>query len=144
MSERSDKPAREARLGALLPAYRATRVVVSLPAGDVVLAAADEPAVPLPAVLRPAAWILTAWNPWSQETAPAENARLNRALQAELEALPVTFWPAVGRARSGEWCEESFAVVGLTEAKALALGRRFEQNAIFVATEDGLMVRSCL
>ena len=128
----------------LLEAYRATRVVVSLPEGDVVLAAADEPAAPLPPALRPTAWILTAWNPWSQETSPSENARRNHALEAALHALPVTFWPAVGRSRTGEWWEASFAVVGLTAATAQALGQRFEQNAIFEATEDGLIVWSCL
>ena len=144
MSDRTDKLAREARRDALLQAYRATRVVVALPEGDIVLAAADEPAAPLPAALRPRAWILTAWNPWSQEATPAENERRSHALQAELRALPVSFWPALGRARNGEWEERSFAVVGLTAAAALALGRRFEQNAIFEVTEDGLRVRCCL
>ena len=128
----------------LLNAYRATRVVVSLPGGDVVLAAADERAGPLPPELRPTAWILTGWNPWSQDTTSAENERRNRALEASLSALSVAFWPAVGCARDGDWSEASYAVVGLTAEEAIALGQRFEQNAIFEATEDGLRVQRCL
>ncbi len=128
---------------ALLAAYRATRVEVTLPSGVVVLSAADEAPLTLPAALQPSAWILTAWNPWSQPLSLEENQRRNEALQVALQELAVRVYPAVGRAREGDWWEASFAVVGLDEASALSLGRRFGQNAVFQVTEGGLVVRPC-
>lgn len=125
----------------LLQAYRATRVHAELPDGPVELPAADEaPLAELPSVLRDGAWVLTAWNPRSEQLSRSENDARSDRLAQDLLDLGATRWPAWGRARDGGWEEASWLAVGLRRTDALALGERYGQHAIFWLGSDGLEV----
>jgi hypothetical protein len=86
---------------------------------------------------------LTAWNPMSRPTPAAVNRLANLALEAELEARGIRTWPAVGAAVDGSWSEDGFAVVGIGEDEALALGRAYGQRAIFGAADGRVVVLYC-
>lgn len=77
------------------------------------------------------ACLLTAWNPFSEETSDEQNRRsqaeLRRALS--LEGLPTL--NAIGVDPSDNWpAEESVFVLGLSLERAKAFGADFGQNAI--------------
>ena len=77
-------------------------------------------------------WVITAWNPRSAGGLSLEQ---NRGRNAELRRFLVEegaeMLDAVGRSRSGDVAEESFYCTGLDQGVVLALGERFEQNAVF-------------
>ncbi len=77
---------------------------------------------------------VTAWNPASVPLTDAENARRNTALRAELERR----WTALAGVGAGEdasWTpEESFLVLGIPRAAAVAIGRKYGQLAIVHGT----------
>lgn len=79
--------------------------------------------------------IITAWNPASRRLPDEENAARNRDLEADLVRLGHAPVACVGVGRDG-WSEPSFLVPGIALDEALALGRRYEQNAV-VWGEDG-------
>ncbi|WP_269495046.1 DUF3293 domain-containing protein [Castellaniella sp. S9] len=82
---------------------------------------------------------LTACNPRSRRLRPAANARRMRALRA---ALLLRGWRPIdgeGRDPQGGWpAEPSLLVPGMDIAAALALARRFGQNAIVAAGPRGI------
>lgn len=89
-------------------------------------------------------FVITACNPWSRPT-EAMNEGLHSRLQAFLAChFPQAQWrEALGGSRDGQWKEKSLAVSGLSEAEAVAVGRHFQQWAIFRLDEHGLAVVSC-
>ncbi|OIJ67458.1 DUF3293 domain-containing protein [Streptomyces mangrovisoli] len=87
--------------------------------------------------------VITAWNPLGRTASFAANARAHRLLLAEVRSLGPTWWPAEGRDKQGMHREESVAVVGLDDAAALGLGRRFGQDAIFAWTPDAWRLLTC-
>uniref|UniRef100_UPI0033419DEC DUF3293 domain-containing protein n=1 Tax=Castellaniella defragrans TaxID=75697 RepID=UPI0033419DEC len=82
---------------------------------------------------------LSACNPRSRILRPAANARRTRALTA---ALARGGWnPIAGEGRDprGRWpAEQSLLVPGLRIPEALALARRFGQNAFVAADHHGI------
>ena len=55
----------------------------------------------------------------------------------------LTVWPATGGAIDESHTEESFAIVGLSDDEARALGREFEQEAVFAWRESEYVVLAC-
>ncbi|MER1966385.1 DUF3293 domain-containing protein [Castellaniella sp. GW247-6E4] len=82
---------------------------------------------------------LTACNPRSRLLRPAANRRRMRALAA---ALAQRGWNPIageGRDPSGRWpAEPSLLVPGMDIPEALALARRFGQNAFAAAGSEGI------
>lgn len=71
---------------------------------------------------------VTACNPRSERLPDAENARRMAQLEAAVE---FPFLPGEGTARDGSWPPEpSLLILGIDEATACELGRRFKQAAI--------------
>jgi Protein of unknown function (DUF3293) len=86
-------------------------------------------------------FVITAWNPRSEVL----DADTNRSRQVALEAdlIGLEFWPAAGLDPNSDYREEGVAVSGLAEVDAIALGARYEQNAIFAWTPDAWRILSC-
>lgn len=82
------------------------------------------------------AFVITAWNPGSEDTHPQRNADANDALTALLVDVGAAVTPVVGAARDGSWREDSFLVSGITRTEAVAIGARFGQLAVFELTDD--------
>lgn len=79
---------------------------------------------------------VTAFNPRSVLLDLEENRRRNADLQALIAALPHR--KGLGLDADGNWpAEESFLIAGLDREAALALGRRFEQNAVLFGVLGG-------
>lgn len=87
--------------------------------------------------------VITAHNPRSR-TAPADaNARAQRLLLDEVRRRGLTWWPAEGGDAGGTHREESVAVLGLGDAAARELGRRFGQDAVFAWPPGAWRVLAC-
>lgn len=87
------------------------------------------------------AHVLTAHDPGPRTLTAAENARRHRALTGELVAHPT--WVTVAADGDGGHAETGVLVVGLTDGGATALGRRFDQDAVFRWTPTGWAVVPC-
>jgi hypothetical protein len=127
-------------------AYITTEVRIELPGGAVRVF----PAPPLQAsgtypdpAGRPIA-VITAHNPHGQLADPERNALAQARLEDDLTGRGLEWWPAAGADPTWEHVERSVAVPGLTEADALALGAKYEQEAIFVLTPASRKVIDCV
>lgn len=78
------------------------------------------------------AWAyVTACNPGSVQLSDHENARRMAELKAAVVAGGWQYFRGHGAGRDGSWPPEpSLLVVGIPEAEALRMGRRFGQNAV--------------
>jgi hypothetical protein len=75
--------------------------------------------------------LITAANPYSQPLSARENQRRHQRLFKHLKGLQLPLIPAVGKDKSGVWTPEpSWLILGITRADVIAIGRKFEQNAI--------------
>lgn len=89
------------------------------------------------------ATVITAWNPRGERAHPVFNQNANATLCDLLVregAHPVA---VVGQSPDGSWLEESFLVGGLSRARAVAIGIRFEQLAIFELNQEQVLVIDC-
>jgi hypothetical protein len=104
-----------------------------------------------PAVLAPEAFgevgrfpfeapvhIITAYNPAGVEIDAGSNRRFHDALCSAVGTRQA--FSTVGSARDGSMAEPGYAVLGLTLAEAIELGRRFGQRAIYRWTTDALTI----
>jgi hypothetical protein len=74
---------------------------------------------------------VTAWNPASQQLTREENDQRQAILRREMESLGFAILPGEGIGEDPSWtAEESLLVMGISEGKAVALGRRHGQLAI--------------
>ncbi len=80
----------------------------------------------------PGGWIyITAYNPASIPTPPERNTERQRELERVLTEGGYRFYRGEGRGDDGRWPPEpSVLVMGVDEAAAAALGRRFGQAAV--------------
>jgi len=80
---------------------------------------------------------VTAENPGSAPLDRRANAERMRQLRAAVEALGFRHYPGRGESPGGDWpAEASLLVLGIPEAEAVALGRRFAQLAILTGSRD--------
>ncbi|MGH8253165.1 MAG: DUF3293 domain-containing protein [Steroidobacteraceae bacterium] len=127
---------------ALAAAYNATLYEVHAPAG-LLLLRIDVPNPQLLAAHQQlhvnCSAFLTAWNPRSVPTPPAQNAAALEQLRQQIAALRLSSWPGWGRDPSGTWqAEESLFVPGLDLPRARELARQFDQHAIVHAQIDAV------
>jgi len=88
-------------------------------------------------------YVVTACNPAGVVSPEPANQQAHAALIRRLEADHVTSWEAAGGDPDWTRTEASFALIGVDEAYAKALGRDFGQDAIFEWTPTGLSVLAC-
>jgi hypothetical protein len=80
---------------------------------------------------------ITAYNPYSNIVAEADNTKLHKALTDELKRRSLTFADGVGQHPSNRWPgEPSYLIFGLSLEASKTLGARFEQNAILWCGAD--------
>jgi hypothetical protein len=84
------------------------------------------------------ACFITAWNPYSEETALSENRRAQRALLSDLQVLGCKCLVGVGEGNGCDWSEESILALGLGLEDARSVGGRYRQNAIVWAGSDAV------
>ena len=125
--------------------YRSA-VVDLFPPGARPLRVHQRPGPPgvFPAGLEEPAFVLTACNPGSAPLGDAANRARQAELVAALAAAFCRWWQAVGWDLSSDHREDSVLVVGLTEDEAVALGRRFGQEALYGWTRRSWSVVSCV
>jgi len=80
---------------------------------------------------------LTACNPYGRLLDEAVNAAAQERLRGELETLGLAYFGGEGRHPRGGWpAEASFLALGLSRQEAVALGRRYRQNAVVCCGPD--------
>jgi hypothetical protein len=82
---------------------------------------------------------LTAWNPRSEPRARERNYAAQVRMESELRAAGYPLLRGIGVDPSGQWPgEESVLVLGISDADAARVGRRYGQNAVVVAGRDAV------
>ena len=75
--------------------------------------------------------LITAFNPYSQCLSARENQQRHQELIKHVQGLQLDLLSAEGRDENGVWTpEQSLVIMGVERVRAIAIGRRFEQNAI--------------
>jgi Protein of unknown function (DUF3293) len=87
--------------------------------------------------------VITAWNPGHERPGDDANAAANAALRADLEALGCSPIVALGKDPNSDHAEHSWAVRGLDDRAACALGARYGQWAVFRITAQEQTVLGC-
>jgi len=87
--------------------------------------------------------VITGWNPGSDRPPQSENEYVNLRLRDEIAKFSDELFPALGFDPSSDHFEESWAVVGLSDRRARALGRMFRQVAVFRVRNGMQTVLSC-
>lgn len=87
--------------------------------------------------------VITAWNPGAARPTTSENEAANRELHRVLVERGYSPVRAVGREPDGTHCEDSWAVVGMSDDDAREIGARFGQDAIFRFADGVQMVVAC-
>lgn len=106
--------------------------------GGVLVGAAESPLLRTGAV-----HVLTAWNPGAHRPTDEENRAANRELHARIVQWGFQPHPAVGCDPASPHHEEGWAVVGMTDEQACALGAEFRQDAVFRIDPGVLTVLAC-
>ena len=89
-------------------------------------------------------FVITAWNPLSEQLSLDENRRRNGELEKDLLAARAEFLKAIGRSNDWKWFEESFAVRNIDLSEIVQKAKKYQQNAIFQITTEGRKVISCI
>jgi hypothetical protein len=80
---------------------------------------------------------LTAFNPYSERSDAANNQSYQDQLIADVRER-WKFLPGEGVDPQGKWpAEPSLLVLGISREESIALGKKYRQNAILVADEEG-------
>ena len=120
----------------LVKSYRATTYVASTPAGELRLRVGEVDARfdKLLEETGVACWaFVSAANPRSVRLDDAENTERHVTLRAAVRAAGWRCFEGSGVGDDAEWpAEASLLVLGMSEAEAAALGRRFGQHAVLV------------
>ncbi|MFJ8007551.1 DUF3293 domain-containing protein [Streptomyces fagopyri] len=87
--------------------------------------------------------IVTAFNPHGRQTTAWANLRSQHELLHTIGLRGLRWWPAVGGDPVGTHAEISAAVVGLDDAQARSLGRRFGQDAVFAWSPTSWRLLAC-
>jgi hypothetical protein len=116
----------------LYQAYRATNYHVHAPSPFTLRIGASNSACDalLAAQGAEGAAFLTAWNPFSQPLPDADNILAQARLAADLDILCTAILPGEGTGEIGDWPPEpSLFAVGISQADATYLARKYRQNA---------------
>lgn len=89
-------------------------------------------------------FVITAWNPYSQELSLTENRRRNDELQKELMLSGAVIHRAIGRSDDWKWFEESYAVQKIGLIEIVNMAKKYQQNAIFQISSGVKKVISCI
>lgn len=82
---------------------------------------------------------ITAWNPYGQKIAEADNRERNARLAATIHDTGFAFFPGIGKSPDDKWIgEDSFLVLGITREAAFNIGKQCEQNAIVFCGENAV------
>ena len=92
---------------------------------------------------RGALHVITAWNPGDERPTADENDQRNALLHADLVARGFDPLPALGSDPASTHAEASWAVVGMSDADACALGAKYGQVAVFRITAERQTVLGC-
>jgi hypothetical protein len=87
--------------------------------------------------------VLTGFNPGRLLTATENRAAQARLLEALDEVKTRGLRPTLGRDVDGIHVEDSVAAFGLDRERAVSIGRKFGQEAVFEVLADGLHAVSC-
>jgi hypothetical protein len=87
--------------------------------------------------------IVTAFNPRGRKASTHTNLRAQHELLHSIGLRRLQWWPAVGGDPAGTHAEISAAVVGMDDAQARALGRRFGQDAVFAWSPASWRLLAC-
>ena len=87
--------------------------------------------------------VITAWNPGDERPSREENDDANERLLIELVSRGLNPCRAVGADPDSEHAEESWAVHGLSDDEARAIGAAFGQVAVFRLTATDQTVLAC-
>jgi hypothetical protein len=121
------------RRGELEAAYRTTSYVVDGPGGRFAIRV-GRVSPEADALAAGGDWLyVTAHNPGSVAAPPEQNAERQRELERVLAEAGYRFYRGEGRGDDGRWPPEaSVLLVGVDEATAAELGRRFGQAAVVI------------
>jgi hypothetical protein len=126
----------------LEPAYLATSYVADTPVGRLALRVgkASPELDRLLAAAGATAWaFVTACNPGSRRLSDAENAGRTQRLRDEVEWSAYAVYRGEGVGDAGDWPPEAgVLILGMAEAEALELARRYGQAAIVVGEMAGV------
>lgn len=88
-------------------------------------------------------YVITAYNPAGNVVPDEANTAAHQRLTARLEEVGATYHEAAGG--DAEWVhvEPGFAISGMSQEDARALGREFGQDAIFGLSSTTLTILSC-
>ncbi len=122
------------------PEVRATYLAaeVRIADGGVLVDAAESPLLRIGPV-----HVLTAWNPGALRPTDDENREANGELHDRLVQRGLQPHRAVGCDPESPHHEEGWAVVGMTDEQAYALGAEFRQDAVFRIDPGVLTVLAC-
>ena len=87
--------------------------------------------------------VITAYNPAGKVVPDKANTAAQQRLTARLQEMGATYLAAAGGNVEWTHVEPSFAIIGMTQEDARALGREFGQEAIFGWSPTTLAVLSC-
>lgn len=88
--------------------------------------------------------VITAWNPGDARPTHDENDKANDELRSRLRAMGLHPVRALGADPDSDHAEESWAVVGLSDSQARAIGAEFGQVAVFRLTAGVQTVLACV
>jgi hypothetical protein len=87
--------------------------------------------------------VITAWNPGDARPSPTENDAANERLRQALSARGLQPVRAIGADPDSDHFEESWAVAGLDDQEARAIGSDFGQVAVFRIADGTQTVLAC-
>lgn len=128
------------------PFYLRAVVDIAFPAHTLrVMPTAGRPGRPGPAYPFPGGTIhiVTAFNPGGRDATAQANLRAHHALLHRIGVAGLPWRPAIGGDPSGAHAEPGAAVVGMDDAQARAMGRRFGQDAVFAWSPSSWRLLSC-
>ena len=87
--------------------------------------------------------VVTAWNPGDERPSPEVNELNNERLHADIRALGLDVFEALGSDPNSSHAEKSWAVTGMSDAVAIGLGKKYGQVAVFRITPGVQSVLGC-
>lgn len=87
--------------------------------------------------------IITAYNPNGRDRSTGVNVKAHGRLLAALDEQGWEYWDASGGDATWTHVEHGVAIIGISEVEALALGRKFNQEAVFAWSPQTWCVVRC-